>query len=146
MPHKPLYFPIVRSFFSTHLAEGQQLEPSFLALHWLQLSVDWNNIRELCLLLISCNISTISPSPSLGGEQHSSYLEHEISLIVLSLLSPRLQQQQFPLTLSSSAQQVQSGLDVVGRDWRHNHQSVSTNAAFSLVLSPRPTYRPIHSQ
>ena len=143
MPPKPFYFPHCCVFFlSTHLAEGQQLEPSFLALDWLQLSVDWNNIRGVyCLFHATFQLS--APAQ----DQHSSYRKHEISLIILSLISTRLQQPDFPLTPSSGAAwQVLPGLCVVGRDYKHNHQSVSTNAAFSLVLSASPPCRPIHCQ
>ena len=139
MPHKPLYFSVVRVFFSTHLAEGQQLEPSFLALHWLQLSVDWNNIiASLRLLLIPRNISTISsPSPSPSSIHH--YRKHEISPLVLSLLSTRLQQphsflsRQVPLLCSLAWTQL-------GRDYRHNHQSLSTNGASWLAPWSLPNY------
>ena len=147
MPHKPLYFPIVlRLFFNSF--SWRSTTGARLSCCGLTPVISGLEHYQSSLLLISRNISTISLSPA-PAAFIISFCKHEISEIILSVLINTRLPTYFPLTPSGCAGRLsrpESGLDVVGRDYKHNHQSVSANAAFSLVLSPPPLYRPIPCQ
>ena len=133
MPHKALYFLIVRGFFQLI---SLKVNNCFLALQSGVTPVISGLKQYLFIVNSTQHFKLSAPaSPGPGGEQHSSYRRHEISVIILSLISTRLQQQQFPLTPSSCPGQAQSDWPGCSWPWLQTQSPISIDKC-GLLIGP----------